>query len=182
MRILALASIALAAVSCAASSLGPAEIRLGEDACAHCRMTLLSSRTAAQIVAPAEEPIMFDELGCLRDYLSQHSMADGARVFVADHRTGAWVDAATAIFTKTPLSTPIRSSAWPASCTGSSAAAPCPNGRSAPRSRPRSAVRADHSSETRTAGAGRRSRRPAPAGGELDQTRAGTRRCSPPWR
>jgi copper chaperone NosL len=109
MRILALASIALAAVSCAASSLGPAEIRLGEDACAHCRMTLLSSRTAAQIVAPAEEPIMFDELGCLRDYLSQHSMADGARVFVADHRTGAWVDAATAIFTKTPLSTPMSS-------------------------------------------------------------------------
>ena len=28
---------------------------------------------------------------------------------VADHRTGAWVDAATAIFTKTPLSTPMSS-------------------------------------------------------------------------
>jgi copper chaperone NosL len=109
MKVMVIATIALAAISCAASTLGPAEIRLGEDACAHCRMTLLSSRTAAQIVAPGEEPIVFDELGCLRDYLSHHSIVDGARVFVADHRTGAWIDGATAIFTKATLSTPMSS-------------------------------------------------------------------------
>ena len=101
--------VACVTISCAASTLGPADIRLGEDACAHCRMTIVSTRTAAQIVAPGEEPIMFDELGCLRDYLSQHSVADGARIFVADHRTGAWIDSSTAVFTKTSLSTPMSS-------------------------------------------------------------------------
>ena len=45
-------------------------IALGQDACAHCRMVIVSQATAAQIAAPGEEPRFFDEIGCLRDYLA----------------------------------------------------------------------------------------------------------------
>ena len=85
----------------------PADIRVSEDACAHCRMTLVTQRTAAQIVAPGEDPLIFDEVGCLRDYLASRLAPFDARVFVADHNTGEWIDATTAVFTKTALTTPM---------------------------------------------------------------------------
>lgn len=101
--------ICLFAIGCGATSLGPVDVRTGEDTCGQCRMTLVSIKTAAQIVAPGEEPVVFDELGCLRDYLSGHAMPDGARIYVADHRNGAWVDAWSATFTRASITTPMSS-------------------------------------------------------------------------
>ena len=101
--------ICVFAVGCAAAAHAPAAVRPGEDACAYCRMTLLSTRTAAQIVEPGEDPVIFDELGCLRDYLAGHAVPNDARIYVADHRTGAWVDAAAAVFTRTSIATPMSS-------------------------------------------------------------------------
>ncbi|MCC6991051.1 MAG: hypothetical protein IT181_18745 [Acidobacteria bacterium] len=72
-------------------------------------MTIVSSATAAQIVARGEEPTIFDDLGCLRDYVAAAGLPVGALVFVADHRTGEWVDGRTAIFTQTSLDTPMGS-------------------------------------------------------------------------
>ena len=69
-------------------------------ACASCRMTVSDVRTASQIVAAGEEPLFFDDLGCLREYRSTHPRASGARVFVADHHTGAWVPAGDAVYAR----------------------------------------------------------------------------------
>jgi len=52
---------------------------------------------------------MFDEIGCLRDYLAGHPLAADAAVFVADHRSGEWIDARSALFTKTTMHTPMSS-------------------------------------------------------------------------
>ncbi|OFW45936.1 MAG: hypothetical protein A3J29_21340 [Acidobacteria bacterium RIFCSPLOWO2_12_FULL_67_14b] len=98
-----------AVASCAAGPPGPAELALGQDACGSCRMTIVSGRTAAQIVAPGEEPQFFDELGCLRDRLRAAPLPAGAVIYVADHRTQAWVDARTALFTQTQTPTPMAS-------------------------------------------------------------------------
>ena len=87
----------------------PASLRLGEDACAYCRMTVVSDRTAAQIVTPGGEPVIFDELECLRDYLAAKPLGGDAVVFVVDHRTGAWLDARQAVFTRTSGETPMGS-------------------------------------------------------------------------
>ena len=65
---------------------------------------------AAQIAAPGAEPVFFDDIGCLRDYLKQAGaqVPAGAVAFVADHRTGAWVRASAAVFTKPAhLETPM---------------------------------------------------------------------------
>jgi copper chaperone NosL len=101
--------VCLFSIGCVSTAPAPAKVRVGEDACAHCRMTLVSVRTAAQIVAPGEEAVIFDELGCLRDYLAGHARPDGARIYVADHRTGAWLEAASATFTHTSITTPMAS-------------------------------------------------------------------------
>jgi copper chaperone NosL len=98
------------AAACAAMALEPARIDTANDACHHCRMIVSAVRTAAQIVAPGEEPRIFDDIGCLRDYLARAALADDAVRFVADHRTGAWVRAESAVFTKVKsTSTPMGS-------------------------------------------------------------------------
>lgn len=73
-------------------------------------MTVLEPKLASQLVAPGEEPRFFDDLGCLTAYLPTHPAAPGARVFVADHATGAWVDAGLAVYTRVAtIATPMNS-------------------------------------------------------------------------
>lgn len=103
------AAVALTAACAGRGAPGPVAIDLGRDACSHCRMAIVSTATAAEIVAPGEAPRLFDDLGCLRDFVASHPPASDALVFVADHRTGAWVEARHATVTKTSLQTPMAS-------------------------------------------------------------------------
>lgn len=80
------------------------------DACAFCRMAVSDKHFAAELVAPGEEPRIYDDIGCLASDLQRNAAAEGAVAFVADHRTGDWVAAADAIYTRVPeLSTPMGS-------------------------------------------------------------------------
>jgi len=74
-------------------------------------MALSDPRWAAQIVAPREEPLFFDDIGCLRDFLKGGpSLPDGAVAYVADHRTRAWIPASKAFYTRNPsVETPMGS-------------------------------------------------------------------------
>jgi copper chaperone NosL len=62
-------------------------------------------------VAPGEDPIFFDDIGCLADYLRQHSAQPArATIYVADHRTSEWAAATAAVFTRVAgLDTPMAS-------------------------------------------------------------------------
>lgn len=71
---------------------GPVAIAVGQDACASCRMVFTGTTTAAEIVAPGELPLLFDDFGCLRDYLQAHPLDAGAAVYVREHRRQAWID------------------------------------------------------------------------------------------
>jgi copper chaperone NosL len=86
--------------ACAAGPLQPNAIDPANDACSHCRMIVSDPRVAAQILRPGDEPLMFDDIGCLRDYLASRDVAPDAALFVADHRTGAWVPATEAVYTR----------------------------------------------------------------------------------
>jgi copper chaperone NosL len=74
-------------------------------------MAVSNPRFAAQIVAPGEEAVFFDAIGCLADYLRQHGTQPArAMAYVADHRTREWVPAAAATFTRVAgLDTPMGS-------------------------------------------------------------------------
>jgi copper chaperone NosL len=89
----------------------PAELDTSSEQCRFCRMAVSDPRTAAQIVSPSEEPLFFDDIGCLRDYLGREpALPPGAVAYVADHRTKAWVGAAKALYTRNPsFDTPMGS-------------------------------------------------------------------------
>lgn len=108
---MSLAWLFVALAACAQGPPPPAPLDTANEACRHCRMMVSDVHYAAQIVAPAEEPLFFDDIGCLRDFLAQRpSLRKGAIAYVADHRTGAWVPAARAVYTKVEtLATPMGS-------------------------------------------------------------------------
>jgi copper chaperone NosL len=104
-------AIALVVVACAQGPPRPASLDTKNDQCASCRMAVSNARFAAQIVTPAEEPLFFDDVGCLRDYLeATKTRAPLAIAYVADHRTRAWVPASQAVYARVPsLATPMGS-------------------------------------------------------------------------
>lgn len=91
------------AFGCATGSTSPVEVDTLNARCAWCRMAVSDVRFAAQIVAPYEEPRIFDDVGCLRDWLRRgDSVPKGAVAYVADHRTKAWVLATRAVYSRVP--------------------------------------------------------------------------------
>lgn len=106
MRVLAL----LALLACSRGPQGPAPLDTRNEACAQCRMAVSSQRFAAQIVAPGEEPRFFDDLICFATYRKAHpQLPRGALAYVADHRTGEWVPADRAVFSRAAIDTPMGS-------------------------------------------------------------------------
>jgi copper chaperone NosL len=109
----ALLVLALGAVTLACSRTGdpaPASLDTASETCRSCRMPVSDAKLAAQLVSPGEEPAFFDDIGCLRDFLKDRPGAPGAIAWVADHRTGAWVRASAALYSRCPsVETPMGS-------------------------------------------------------------------------
>ncbi len=55
-------------------------INYGKDACAHCKMTIMDKRYAAEIVSPKGRAFKFDDISCLRAY----ALEPGSLLFVND--------------------------------------------------------------------------------------------------
>ena len=118
-------------LACRGGAAHPSEVDARNDACRSCRMPVSDPRLAAQIAAPGEDAIFFDDLGCLRDWLARGpALPSGAVAFVADHRQGNWTRAAGARFFRCPsVDTPMGShliaqggDGAPAECTAVSTA------------------------------------------------------------
>jgi copper chaperone NosL len=106
-----LAGLLMALEACTSAPPGPAALDTKHEACAFCRMAISNARHAAQLVAPSEEPLFFDDVGCLAGHLRlKGPLGPGSMTYVADHRTKAWVEAGRAVYTKVPgLETPMGS-------------------------------------------------------------------------
>ena len=119
----ALASMVVGLTGCG-GAMEPAAFDPATEPCRFCRMTGSDGRTAAQLAAPGDEPVFFDDIGCLLGYLRQTaSVPRGAAAYVADHRTRGWVRADEAIYTrherlKTPMSSHVMAHATAASRNG----------------------------------------------------------------
>jgi len=96
---------------CGSSPLPPATLGGRGEACASCRMAVSAAGVVAQLVAPGEEPMFFDDIGCLASFLKEHpEQPAGAIAFVVDHRTRSWARANAALYTRVPdLETPMGS-------------------------------------------------------------------------
>jgi copper chaperone NosL len=73
-------------------------------------MAVSDKHFAAEVVAPGEEPRFYDDIGCLANDVARHAELVRGTAFVADHRTGEWVQARRAVYTRVPdLATPMGS-------------------------------------------------------------------------
>lgn len=101
----------IAAISCAAAAPQPAQLDTKNEPCRFCRMTVSDQHFASQIIAPGEEPVFFDDLGCLANFLkSTNGGPKSAAIFVADHRDAEWIPAGSAIYSRcTAVDTPMGS-------------------------------------------------------------------------
>jgi copper chaperone NosL len=101
--------LGLLLAACASGPPGPAPLDTKSESCAWCRMAVSEARFAGQIVAPYEEPRFFDDIGCLGRFVSSgKALPPHAAIYVADHRTKAWVRAEDALYTAVEsLSTPM---------------------------------------------------------------------------
>jgi copper chaperone NosL len=107
---LVLAAVLAVATGCRQADLRPAELDTRNEQCRFCSMVVSSRFFAAQVVAPGEEARFFDDLGCLASWLKDNRLPPRAAVFVADHRTGDWVPAASAVYSRVQtLDTPMSS-------------------------------------------------------------------------
>ncbi len=108
-RPLSLALLTLT-IACASGPPPPATLVPGQDTCRFCRMLVSNTKVAAQIVEPSEEPVFFDDIGCLRNHLKAAAAGTIAYAYVADHRTGQWVAASQALYTRaSSVATPMSS-------------------------------------------------------------------------
>ena len=70
----ALGTAAAVAVAAACANPGPRTIAYGTDECAHCHMTIADHRLAAQLVTVTGKTYVFDDPGCLADFLAAGSV------------------------------------------------------------------------------------------------------------
>jgi copper chaperone NosL len=102
-------ALPFAAAACGPGDSEPAALG-AQEPCAACRMAVSDARLASQVVAPGELPLFFDDLGCLAGFVKAGRVPREGVVFVADHRTRAWVRADRAIYTRVlGLATPMGS-------------------------------------------------------------------------
>ena len=100
--------LAVLLATCASGPPPPAALDTKNDSCAWCRMAISEARFAGQIVAAAEEPLFFDDIGCLAHFVT--GAKAGTVTYVADHRTRTWVRADAALYTEVAsLATPMGS-------------------------------------------------------------------------
>ena len=65
--------------------------------CARCRMLISTEVGSAQIVSADADTRFYDDVGCLAADWASHARADRAFVRVS---TGAWIDAADAVYAR----------------------------------------------------------------------------------
>ena len=67
--------------SCGGGSFEP--IAYGKDACAHCRMTIMDARFAAEWISEKGKIFKFDDLRCAQEFKSEQGES-GGKTFIAD--------------------------------------------------------------------------------------------------
>lgn len=105
MKILLILLVVLSFTACRDKiETGPHVIHYGEDVCERCKMIISDKRFAAELVDQKGEALMFDDVGCMADYM-KGSEKEGAKplaMYVTDFGTGEWIDAGMAFYLLNP--------------------------------------------------------------------------------
>lgn len=75
---------------------GPVEIKWDRETDPRCSMVISDKRFAAQIRDPNRKAWKFDDIGCAMFWLMQQTFSEqtpNTEYWVADYKTGSWIDA-----------------------------------------------------------------------------------------
>lgn len=110
MRMIAVVTALVMACSSGPPQPAPLDTR-GSEICQWCRMVISDRRFAAQIVANGHDPLFFDDIGCMANYLKKGvNVPQKAVAYVADYRQEAWVPAKEAVYFRcASFATPMNS-------------------------------------------------------------------------
>lgn len=95
-------SILIALMGCSRSF---EPISYGKDACAHCKMTIMDKRFAAELIDDKGKVFKFDDIICMRQFMKATPQSPKNLCFVNDYLEGDAVvlDASKAVFLKHDL-------------------------------------------------------------------------------
>ena len=80
-------------------------INYGSDACAHCRMTIMDERYGAELVDQKGKVFKFDDIVCLKQFVSAQQPSGESLLFVEDYlqTNQGMLDARTAVYLHHPF-------------------------------------------------------------------------------
>jgi nitrous oxide reductase accessory protein NosL len=96
LRLFALAALPFLPACSRNNGRGPAEVHWDRDTCKRCSMAVSDRHFAAQVRGgPKHEAYKFDDIGCALFWLRTQPWGEAAdtEIWVADYRTGDWLDA-----------------------------------------------------------------------------------------
>jgi len=102
MRIFLLAFLAVAILSC---TVEPEPIKYGEDACAHCKMTLMDKKFGAELVTRKGKIYKFDDVNCMLIFYNSGEFASEEfthKLVVDFSQPTKLIDAGNAFYLKSP--------------------------------------------------------------------------------
>ncbi|UOE53070.1 nitrous oxide reductase accessory protein NosL [Cytobacillus oceanisediminis] len=76
--------------ACSSSASEPAEIKQNQDSCDNCNMGIAELESAAQLILESGEPVLFDDIGCLTQYIQTENPEYDA-AFVHDYLSREWI-------------------------------------------------------------------------------------------
>ena len=98
----------IAGTGCSARADGPPHLEEDRTACAHCGMLVSERMFAAGYRAPAGEPRVFDDIGCLLKGAGAEPDRSALRFWFHDATSRTWIEGARAHFIHAPsLRTPM---------------------------------------------------------------------------
>lgn len=98
----------MALAACGKKEIQPVAINEDTDTCEICNMAVIDNQFATQIVLESGKSMVFDDVGCMYDWLGHNDNGNIAAKFVRDYNDEEWisVDEATYLYNpsvKTPM-------------------------------------------------------------------------------
>ena len=83
---------------CGDKEYNPKEISAETDVCEVCNMTIAHMDYAGQIVFKNNDHLVFDDLGCLMEYIIDNGEGDIGAAYIKDESANEWVNVKNAVY------------------------------------------------------------------------------------
>ncbi|MEK4627412.1 MAG: nitrous oxide reductase accessory protein NosL [Solibacillus sp.] len=93
-----LALIVIALVGCSSKEYEPKEISAETDVCEICNMSISHIDYAGQIVFKNNDHLVFDDLGCLMEYIMENGEDNIGAAFIKDEQSHTWINVKDAVY------------------------------------------------------------------------------------